>query len=127
MAELSHRNRHMGTGRRYRGGDTLSPPEATTAYGLQRLATGPRHPDPDPAYAEMTKGRIATLMNRPEPRGQAGASTAAEFLHHFAGDTPWAHLDIAGMSDNIPAPYFDKSGTSWGVRLLTELALGSSL
>jgi leucyl aminopeptidase len=77
-----------------------------------------------PAYAEMTKGRIAVLMNRPEPRGEAGASTAAEFLHHFAGDTPWAHLDIAGMSDNVRAPYFDKGGTGWGVRLLTELALG---
>ena len=77
-----------------------------------------------PAYADMTKGRVAQLMNRPEPRGQAGASTAAEFLHHFAGDTPWAHLDIAGMSDNVSAPYFDKGGTGWGVRLLTELALG---
>ena len=77
-----------------------------------------------PAYAEMVKGRVAQLMNRPEPRGQAGASTAAEFLHHFAGDTPWAHLDIAGMSDNVSAPYFDKGGTGWGVRLLTELALG---
>ena len=77
-----------------------------------------------PAYAEMTKGRVAQLMNRPEPRGQAGASTAAEFLHHFAGDTPWAHLDIAGVADNVRAPYFDKGGTGFGVRLLTELALG---
>ena len=77
-----------------------------------------------PLYAEMTKGRVAQLMNRPEPRGQAGASTAAEFLHHFAGDTPWAHLDIAGMADNVTAPYFDKGGTGWGVRLLAELALG---
>jgi leucyl aminopeptidase len=77
-----------------------------------------------PAYAEMTKGRIAQLKNRPEPRGEAGASTAAEFLHHFAGDHPWAHLDIAGVSDDVKAPYFDKGGTGFGVRLLTELALG---
>ena len=26
----------------------------------------------------------------------AGASTAAAFLAHFVGDTPWVHLDIAG-------------------------------
>jgi leucyl aminopeptidase len=77
-----------------------------------------------PAYAEMTKGRYAVLKNRPEPRGEAGAITAAEFLHHFAGDTPWAHLDIAGVADGGKAPYFDKGGTGFGVRLLTELALG---
>jgi leucyl aminopeptidase len=80
-----------------------------------------------PAYAEMTKGRYATLKNRPEPRGEAGAITAAEFLHHFAGDTPWAHLDIAGVGDDGKAPYLDKGGTGFGVRLLTELALGFSL
>ena len=27
-----------------------------------------------------------------------GAITAAEFLHRFAGDVPWAHLDIAGTA-----------------------------
>jgi leucyl aminopeptidase len=80
----------------------------------------PLHPD----YAEMTRGRYARLKNRPEPRGEASAPTAAEFLHHFAGDTPWAHLDIAGVSDGVKAPYFDKGGTGFGVRLLTELALG---
>lgn len=28
----------------------------------------------------------------------AGASTAAAFLEHFVGDTPWIHLDIAGSA-----------------------------
>lgn len=34
----------------------------------------------------------------------AGASTAAAFLEHFAGDTPWIHLDIAGSAykDGVP-------------------------
>jgi leucyl aminopeptidase len=77
-----------------------------------------------PAYADMTKGRYAVLRNRPEPRGEASAITAAEFLHHFAGDTPWAHLDIAGVANDGKAPYLDKGGTGFGVRLLTELALG---
>jgi leucyl aminopeptidase len=76
----------------------------------------------DARYAEMVKGRYAQLTNRTESRG-AGAITAAELLHHFAGDTPWAHLDIAGVGDNGHAPYLDKGGTGFGVRLLTELAL----
>jgi leucyl aminopeptidase len=76
----------------------------------------------DPAYAEMIRGRYARIANRTERRG-AGASTAAELLHHFAGDTPWAHLDIAGVCDNATVPYLDKGGTGFGVRLLAELAL----
>jgi leucyl aminopeptidase len=77
----------------------------------------------DPAYAEMTKSRIAQLTNRPEPRVGL-ASAAAEFLHHFAGDVPWAHLDMAGVSDDRKLPYLDRGGSGWGVRLLTEVALG---
>jgi leucyl aminopeptidase len=78
----------------------------------------PLHPD----YAEMIKGRYAQIANRSERR-EASAITAAEFLHHFAGDVPWAHLDIAAVADDGRKPYLDKGGTGWGVRLLTELAL----
>jgi leucyl aminopeptidase len=73
-------------------------------------------------YAEMVKGRFAQITNRTERR-EASAITGAEFLHHFAGEVPWAHLDIAGVGDNGRAPYLDKGGTGFGVRLLTELAL----
>jgi leucyl aminopeptidase len=73
-------------------------------------------------YAEMVKGRFAQITNRTERR-EASAITGAEFLHHFAGAVPWAHLDIAGVGDNGRAPYLDKGGTGFGVRLLTELAL----
>lgn len=75
-----------------------------------------------PAYAEMVKGRYAQLTNRTERR-EAAAITAAEFLHHFAGEVPWAHLDIAGVADDGRTPYLDKGGTGFGVRLLTEVAL----
>jgi leucyl aminopeptidase len=78
----------------------------------------PLHPE----YAEMVKGRFAQITNRTERR-EASAITAAEFLHHFAGDVPWAHLDIAAVGDNGRQPYLDKGGTGFGVRLLTELAL----
>jgi leucyl aminopeptidase len=73
-------------------------------------------------YAEMVKGRFAQISNRTERR-EASAITAAEFLHHFAGEVPWAHLDIAGVGDHGRKPYLDKGGTGFGVRLLTELAL----
>ena len=76
----------------------------------------------DPEYARMIKGRYAQIQNRTERR-EASAITAAEFLHHFAGDVPWAHLDIAAIGDNAHRAYLDKGGSGFGVRLLTELAL----
>jgi leucyl aminopeptidase len=78
----------------------------------------PLHPD----YARMTQGRYAQLTNRPEPR-VAMAATAAELLHHFAGETPWAHLDIAGTGYDVKREYHrGKGATGFGVRLLVELA-----
>ncbi len=80
----------------------------------------PLHED----YAEMVKGRYAQLTNRTERR-EAMPLTAAEFLHHFVGSTPWAHLDIAGTAYDVPRPYFvGKGATGFGVRLLVELACG---
>jgi leucyl aminopeptidase len=72
-------------------------------------------------YAEMVKGRYAQLTNLTERR-EASSITAAEFLHHFAGSTPWAHLDIAGTADHGRVPYLDRGGTGFGVRLLVEVA-----
>jgi leucyl aminopeptidase len=75
----------------------------------------------DPLYAEMIKGRYAQLTNVTERR-EATSITAAEFLHHFAGDVPWAHLDIAGTAYGARRPYFDKGATGVGVRLLAAVA-----
>ena len=78
----------------------------------------PLHED----FAEMVKGRYAQLTNRSERR-EAMPATAAEFLHHFAGEVPWAHLDIAGTAWDVRRPYFaDRGATGFGVRLLVELA-----
>ena len=76
----------------------------------------PLHPE----FAEMTKSKYAQLTNRPEPRAGL-ASSAAEFLHHFAGDVPWAHIDMAGVGSDRKRPYLDRLGSGWGVRLLAEL------
>ncbi len=83
----------------------------------ERLWRLPLHPE----YAEAVKGIYADLTNAPESR-DAGSITAAEFLHRFVGDTPWAHLDIAGTAYDAKAPYAAKGGTGFGVRLLVELA-----
>lgn len=53
-----------------------------------------------------------------------GALTAAAFLRSFVGDTPWAHLDIAGpaWNDKVAYDYVPKGGTGSGVRTLVSLA-----
>jgi leucyl aminopeptidase len=77
-------------------------------------------------YADMIKGRYGRLVNTTAKR-EATALTAGEFLHHFAGDVPWAHLDIAGTAFDVRRPYFaDKGATGFGVRLLVELARGAA-
>jgi leucyl aminopeptidase len=72
-------------------------------------------------YADAIKSRYADIMNAVEVR-KAGAITAAEFLKRFAGDVPWAHLDIAGMAWDGGKAYAPKGGNGFGVRLLVELA-----
>jgi leucyl aminopeptidase len=80
----------------------------------------PLHPE----YAAMVKGRYAQLTNRTERR-EAAVITGGEFLHHFVGATPWAHIDIAGTAWDVPRSYFTgKGATGFGVRLLVELARG---
>ncbi len=52
----------------------------------------------------------------------AGAVTAAQFIQRFVGDTPWAHLDIAGTAMGSPASEINQSwGSGYGVRLLDRL------
>ena len=74
-----------------------------------------------PEYHEMVKSDIADVKNlagRP-----AGSITAATFLAAFAGDFPFAHLDIAGTGWlNAPIKaYQQKGATGVGVRLGVEL------
>lgn len=71
-------------------------------------------------YDDMLKSRIADMKNvggRP-----AGSITAAQFLKRFVkDDTPWIHIDIAGVAsvktDTMLAP---KGATGWGVLALNR-------
>ena len=75
-------------------------------------------------YMEQLRSEMADIVNsggRP-----AGASTAAMFLKTFAGDLPWAHLDIAGTAwAEESQPQQPKGSTGVMVRTLTELARAS--
>ena len=67
-----------------------------------------------PIYAEHDQGPLRRADQPPRaPRGGL-AITAAEFLHHFAGDVPWAHLDMLAVAYNGRAPYLDKGGDRLG-------------
>ena len=51
-----------------------------------------------------------------------GAITAALFLKEFIGQTPWAHIDIAGPAyRKNGSDYCGPGGTGFGVRLLCDL------
>jgi leucyl aminopeptidase len=65
---------------------------------------------------------IADLRHCSPERGQPDASQAAAFLRHFVGDTPWVHLDIAGVESRAEvSPEFAAGATGFGVRLLDRL------
>ena len=51
-----------------------------------------------------------------------GAITAAQFLQRFVKDTPWVHLDVAGVAMGSGKTDISRGWASgWGVRLLNEL------
>ncbi len=78
----------------------------------------PLHPD----YKELTRGKIADLVNVSEQR-KASSAYAASFLEEFVDGRPWAHLDIAGVAwDQDNRDYVGKGASGWGVRLLVDLA-----
>jgi leucyl aminopeptidase len=82
---------------------------------------------PLPIVEEMksavTSSKIADIrQHNPKPYG--GTLFAAAFLREFVGETPWAHLDIAGPSFNDGGEhgYTPSGGTGVSVRTLVRLA-----
>jgi leucyl aminopeptidase len=75
-------------------------------------------------YREQLKSDVADMVN--SASRDAGAITAAWFVGAFAGELPWAHLDIAGTAWAERAlPYQPKGPTGAAVRTLVELARAS--
>ena len=74
-------------------------------------------------YRSQLDSEIADIANLGGPH--AGATTAALFLAEFVGETPWAHLDIAGtMQVERDDSWRSKGATGFGARILTEVARG---
>jgi len=92
----------------------------TTHEKLWPMPIGARH-------REDLDSDIADIRQCTSGRLQPDACLAAAFLREFAGDCPWAHLDIAGMDlagEDDPFAAKDMP-TGFGVRLLDAL-IGSA-
>jgi leucyl aminopeptidase len=75
-------------------------------------------------YRRYVRSSFADMKNSSQYK-QATPAYAARFLQEFAGEGPWAHLDIAGTAylERTRGDYLSqKGGTGYGVRLLAELA-----
>jgi leucyl aminopeptidase len=78
----------------------------------------------DPAYDRQIKSNVADIKNSGGRGG--GAITAARFLAHFAGDWPWAHIDMAGSAESgsgpehTPRSYMTKGASGVPLRTLVE-------
>ena len=71
-------------------------------------------------YEEILKSEVADLKNNSWSR-EAGTICGGIFLKKFAGEIPWAHLDIAGVDWNEKShPYLGKGPTAKGMRLLVR-------
>lgn len=74
----------------------------------------------DAEYRKALDSDIADMKNVGQRWG--GAIVAAKFLQEFVEETPWVHLDIAGMDlDTDGKPYAAKGATGFGVRTLVQL------
>ncbi|ODA68432.1 Cytosol aminopeptidase [Methyloligella halotolerans] len=81
---------------------------------LWRLPLGPK-------YDKLIDSKVADIKNTGGRWG--GSISAAQFLQRFVKpETPWAHLDIAGMGMGSPETDVNRSwGSGFGVRLLDRL------
>ena len=72
-------------------------------------------------YMDMVKSDVADMKNVGIGRA-AGTITAAAFLRNAIENTPWIHIDIAGVAWTQVAtkekPYNPKGATGFGVRLI---------
>jgi leucyl aminopeptidase len=76
-----------------------------------------------PRYRSLIDSTVADLRNT---AGKAFGFpiVAATFLQQFAGEGPWAHVDMLGTAllDEDRGDAFGRGATGYGVRMLVELA-----
>ena len=76
-----------------------------------------------PRYRPLIDSTVADLRNT-AGKGFGYPIVAATFLQQFAGDGPWAHVDMLGpaLLDDDRGDAFGPGASGYGVRMLVELA-----
>jgi leucyl aminopeptidase len=76
-----------------------------------------------PRYRTLIESDVADLRNV-AGKGFGFPIVAATFLAQFAGEGPWAHVDMLGTAllDEDRGDAFGRGATGYGVRMLVELA-----
>ena len=76
-----------------------------------------------PRYRRMLESTVADLRNS-SGKGFGYPIFAATFLERFAGEGPWAHVDMLGpaLLDDDRGDAFGRGASGYGVRMLIELA-----
>jgi leucyl aminopeptidase len=76
-----------------------------------------------PRYRPLIESTVADLRNT-AGKGFGYPIVAATFLQQFAGEGPWAHVDMLGpaLLDEDRGDAFGRGATGYGVRMLVELA-----
>ncbi len=76
-----------------------------------------------PRYRPLLDSTVADLRNT-AGRSFGFPIVAATFLAQFAGEGPWAHVDMLGpaLLDEDRGDAFGRGATGYGVRMLVELA-----
>ncbi len=74
-------------------------------------------------YRRLLESRVADLRNT-SGRPYGYPITAATFLERFAGEGPWAHVDMLGpaLLDDDRGDEIGAGASGYGVRMLVELA-----
>jgi leucyl aminopeptidase len=74
-------------------------------------------------YRSLIDSTVADLRNT-AGKGFGFSIVAATFLAQFAGEGPWAHVDMLGTAllDEDRGDAFGRGATGYGVRMLVELA-----
>jgi leucyl aminopeptidase len=92
----------------------------------QIIAAGDRAGEPlwrlplGPEYSKQIESKVADIRNIGGKGG--GTITAAAYLQEFVGETPWAHLDIAGTAWNFTEKsYIPRGPSGIAVRTLVNL------
>lgn len=76
----------------------------------------------DKEYDELIDSKIADIKNIADSSSGAGSIVAAQFLQRFVNKTPWAHIDIAAVSQDVEKKNgFKLQGpTAFGLRLIVN-------